>query len=200
VVGRSSTGRAGFFDGNVVITGSLTKGSGAFKIDHPQDPENKYLSHSFVESPDMLSLYTGNVLLDAHGQATVVLPAWFEALNRDFRYQLTAVGGPAPSLHIAAEIADHRFTIAGGQPGMKVSWQVTGVRHDPYAQQHRIPVEEWKPVAERGKYLHPQAYGKPAEMGVHYAPPSDPADPVASHVPRAAHAVDAAGEAPDGRR
>jgi hypothetical protein len=190
VVGRSSNGRAGFFVGNVVITGSLTKGSGAFKIDHPLDPEHQYLYHSFVESAEMLSLYTGNVVLDAQGQATVALPAWFEALNRDFRYQLTAIGRPAPTLYIAEEIADNRFTIAGGQPGMKVSWQVTGVRHDPYAQQHRIPVEEWKPEGERGKYLHPAAYGKSPELGVHFVRPLAPADasaaPPSQSVPYAA--------------
>lgn len=48
---------------------------------------------------------------------------------------------------------------------MTVSWQVTGVRHDPYSELHRIPVEEMKPEEERGKYLHPLAYGKPQEMG-----------------------------------
>ena len=180
VVGRggSVSGRAGFFQGNVVVTGTLSKGSGAFKIDHPQDPKNKYLSHSFVESPDMLSLYTGNVVLDAQGAATVGLPDWFEALNREFRYQLTAIGAPAPSLYIAEEVSQHHFKIAGGQPGMKVSWQVTGIRHDPYAEQNRIPVEEWKSAAERGKYLHPAAYGQPAEMGVHFVQerPHAPAD------------------------
>jgi hypothetical protein len=174
VVGKSVTGRAGYFEGNVVITGSLVKGSGAFKIDHPQDPKNKYLSHSFVESPDMLGLYAGNVVLDAQGAATVVLPDWFEALNRDFRYQLTAIGAPAPSLYIAEEISQHRFKIAGGQPGMKVSWQVMGTRHDAFAEKNRIPVEEWKSAAERGKYLHPAAYGQPEEMGVHYVQDPEP--------------------------
>jgi hypothetical protein len=173
VVGRSTNGRAGFFDGNVVITGSLTKGSGAFKIDHPQDPENKYLYHSFVESSDMMSIYTGNVVLDQHGEATVALPEWFEALNRDFRYQLTAIGAPAPNLYIAEQVAHNRFKIGGGQPTMTVSWQITGVRHDPYAIQNRVPVEEGKPQAERGKYLHPAAYDKPLKMGVNYVSQSE---------------------------
>lgn len=168
VVGKSTNGRAGYFEGNVVITGTLSKGGGSFKIDHPTDPKNKYLSHSFVESPDMLGLYGGNVVLDAQGAATVVLPDWFEALNRDFRYQLTAIGAPAPSLYVAEEISQHRFKIAGGKPGMKVSWQVMGTRHDAFAEKHRIPVEEWKSAAERGKYLHPAAFGQPEEMGVNY--------------------------------
>jgi len=134
--------------GNLAVTGTLTKGAGSFKIDHPLDPERKYLSHSFVESPDMMNVYNGNVTLDADGRATVELPEYFEALNRDFRYQLTAIGAPGPNLYIAEGVKQNRFHIAGGRPYAHVSWQVTGVRHDAYAEQHRIKVEEEKPQAE----------------------------------------------------
>ena len=157
-------GRAGYFDGDVEITGSISKASGSFKIDHPLDPENKYLSHSFVESPDMMNVYNGNVTLDASGEAWVTLPDWFEPLNRDFRYQLTPIGGPGPNLYVAEKVQDNRFKIAGGNPGLEVSWQVTGIRHDPYAEANRIAVEEKKPAEERGTYLHPEAYGE-AETG-----------------------------------
>jgi len=152
--------------GSVDIQGNLTKSSGAFKIDHPLDPQNKYLYHSFVESPDMMNIYNGNVILDENGEAWVELPEWFEALNRDFRYQLTAIGAPAPNLYISEEISDNRFKIAGGNAGAKVSWQVTGIRHDPYANMHRIPVEEVKPAGEAGLYLHPEAYGLTKEAGI----------------------------------
>lgn len=160
------TGYAGYFDGNVKVVGSLSKGSGSFKIDHPLDPENKYLSHSFVESPDMMNVYNGTVILDAEGSARVAMPDWFEALNREFRYQLTAIGAPGPDLYIAEEIQNNQFRIAGGSPGLKVSWQVTGVRQDPYAEANRIVVVEDKPEAERGTYLHPEAYGFGEEKGV----------------------------------
>lgn len=163
-----ATGYAGYFNGRVQVTGNLTKGAGAFKIDHPLDPANKYLSHSFVESPDMLNLYNGNIVLDKDGTAVVELPAWFEALNRDFRYQLTPIGGPGPNLYIAEEIKDQRFKIAGGLPGGKVSWQVTGVRHDPFAEQNRIVVEEDKPPWERELYLYPEVYGLPESLAVDY--------------------------------
>lgn len=159
VFGASANGYAGFFDGKVNIAGTLTKSSGAFKIDHPLDPANKVLYHSFVESPDMKNIYDGVVTLDANGQATVLLPAWFEALNRDFRYQLTCIGGYAP-VYIAVEVNNNQFTIAGGSPGLKVSWQVTGIRHDPYAESNRIAVEEMKPPAEQGTYLFPAGYGQ----------------------------------------
>ena len=81
---------AGNFEGNVHVSGNLSKGSGSFRIDHPLDPENKYLYHSFVESPDMMNVYNGNVILDEQGEAVVEFPEWFEPLNRDFRYQLAA--------------------------------------------------------------------------------------------------------------
>jgi hypothetical protein len=169
VWGQSTEGYAGYFSGNVNITGVLSKGAGSFKIDHPLDPANKYLYHSFVESPDMMNIYNGNVTLDADGEAWVELPDWFEALNRDFRYQLTAIGAPGPDLYVAEEISGNRFKIAGGAPGMKVSWQVTGIRQDPFANAHRIPVEEEKPVRERGFYLYPRLYGQPEQRSVDWA-------------------------------
>jgi hypothetical protein len=168
----SGDGFAARFDGPVSITGHLhvtgqiSKGSGSFKIDHPLDPENKYLSHAFVESPDMMNVYNGNATLDENGEAWVDLPDWFEAINRDFRYQLTPIGAPAPGLHIAEEVAENRFKIAGGPAGGKVSWMLTGIRHDPYAEMNRIPVEEDKPELERGSYLHPEAFGLDEELGI----------------------------------
>ena len=140
-------------NGNVSINGSLSKPGGSFKIDYPLDPENKYLYHSFVESPDMMNIYNGVVTLDARGQAWIQMPDWFEALNMDFRYQLTAMGRPAPNLYIAREINGNRFKVAGGRPHGKVSWQVTGIRHDAYANAHRIPLVVDKTGAERGKLL-----------------------------------------------
>jgi len=158
-------GYAGHFDGNVKITGRITKGSGSFLIDHPLDPENKYLQHSFVESPDMMNIYNGIVTLDENGQATVELPSWFEALNKDFRYQLTCIGGFAP-VYIAEKISDKCFKISGGKAGMEVSWQVTGIRRDPYANKNRVAVEEDKSPEEIGYYLHPAAYGLPEEKSI----------------------------------
>jgi len=95
---------AGWFHGNVNVTGTLSKGGGGFKIDHPLDPQNKYLYHSFVESPDMKNVYDGVVVLDANGQAVVELPYYFGAVNKDFRYQLTCIGGFAP-VYIAEEMS-----------------------------------------------------------------------------------------------
>jgi len=152
--------------GNLSVTGAIVGAVKDFKIDHPLDPANKYLSHASIESSEMKNLYDGVAVLDASGSATVSLPDWFEAMNGDFRYQLTAMGAPGPNLHIAQEISNGQFTIGGGQAGMKVSWQVTGVRHDAYANAHPLQVSVEKPEAERGYYLNPELYGAPAEKSL----------------------------------
>jgi hypothetical protein len=162
----SSGGPAALFVGSVTVAGNLSKSSGSFQIDHPLDPSHKYLYHSFVESPDMMNIYNGIITLDANGQAAVTLPDWFESLNQDFRYQLTAVGAPGPNLHVAQKIQNNAFKIAGGQPGMEVSWQVTGVRHDAWANAHRIPVEADKPASEQGSFIHPELFGAPVSQSV----------------------------------
>jgi hypothetical protein len=180
VYGQNEGGKAGFFKGNVTVTGSLlaTKvfakdgliGSAAqklFQIDHPLHPASKILNHASVESDAMKNMYDGVVTLDENGSAWVTLPDWFEALNKDFRYQLTCIGGYAP-VHIAQEVENNRFLVAGGKPGLKVSWLVTGVRQDAYARVHPLQVEEVKSPTERGKYIHPTELGFPESAGIHY--------------------------------
>jgi hypothetical protein len=156
---------AGDFVGNVQVTGTLSKAAGSFKIDHPLDPENKYLYHSFVESPDMMNIYNGNVITDGSGYALVEMPEWFEALNRDFRYQVTTVGQFAQVM-VASEIENGRFAIRTDKGNVKVSWQVTGIRKDAYAEAHRIPVEEEKKFDEKGHYLHPELFGHVGEPSI----------------------------------
>jgi hypothetical protein len=164
-------GLAGAFLGGGLVSGHLLVGGGLdvigtknFKIDHPSDPANKYLVHTCVESSEMKNLYDGAARLDEDGSAWVELPEWFEALNGDFRYQLTAVSGPAPGLHVAEEIAEGRFKIAGGEAGLKVCWQVTGSRKDPWAAANPFEVEQEKREEERGRYLEPGLYDAPEEQ------------------------------------
>ena len=154
--------RAALLEGNTEVVGFLAKSAGTFKIDHPLDPENKYLYHSFVESPDMMNVYNGNALTDENGRTVVELPGYFEALNKDFRYQLTAVGARA-TLWVEKEIDNNRFVVASDVPGVKVSWQVTGVRKDPFAEAYRVKAEVEKPADERGTLLHPEVYGQGPE-------------------------------------
>ncbi|MCD4689839.1 hypothetical protein K8S17_00090, partial [bacterium] len=152
---------AGYFESDVYIGGSLVTPAASFKIDHPLDPANMTLSHSAVESPDMMNVYNGNVVLDGAGEATVLLPDYFDALNGEFRYQLTCIGGFAP-VYIAEEISGNSFRVAGGEAGMKISWMVTGIRHDAFAENNRMVVEEAKTGYELGRYLQPEAHGLPA--------------------------------------
>ncbi len=168
VWGLSSTGYAGLFSGNVNVSGVLSASTKNFKIDHPLDPANKYLFHASVESSELKTIYDGTVTLDAGGEAVVQLPEWFEALNEHFRYQLTCVGDYAP-VYIAQKIRNHSFRIAGGKPGLEVSWQVTGIRHDAFATAHPLVVEVDKPERERGYFLHPELHGAGKERSIEWA-------------------------------
>jgi hypothetical protein len=159
---------AGFFNGNILVGGSVDSADISFPMDHPLDPANKYLYHSAVQSSDMKNIYDGNVTSDASGTAAVELPEWIEAVNRDFRYQLTTIGQPAQAW-IASKIANHVFIIRTDKPNVEISWQITGIRQDAWANAHRIPVEANKNDRERGFYLHPELYGAPQESGIEWA-------------------------------
>jgi cold shock CspA family protein len=163
----NNVGSAGYFSGTAEVTGNLSKGGGSFKIDHPIDPENKFLYHSFVESPDMMNVYNGNIVTDDSGFATVTLPDYFETLNRDFRYQLTVLGVFAQAI-VKEKLNSNKFVIQTDQPGVEVSWQITGIRQDPYANANRIEVEVEKSPEFKGQYLHPEAYNMPFEKGFDY--------------------------------
>ena len=99
------------------------------------------------------------------GEAIVELPDYFEALNRDPRYQLTVIGSPATA-YIARKVSDNHFAIKTSEPSVEVSWQVTGIRKDAFALAHPVIVEEEKAVADRGHYLHPAELGQPASLGI----------------------------------
>lgn len=161
---NGSTGaKAGYFVGNVDVIGTLYKSAGSFKIDHPLDPENKYLIHSFVESDEMKNVYDGIATCDANGEAVVTFPKWFEALNDKFRYVLTAVGCSMPDLFIKEKVNNGQFVIAGGKEGCEVSWQVTGVRKDAFALANPMDVEVDKEDIFKGTYLHARAHGQDSE-------------------------------------
>ncbi len=152
-------------------------GSKSFQIDHPLRPETHYLNHFCFEGPEPQNVYNGAVLLDERGEAWVELPDYFESLNREPRYSLTAIGAPMPNLHIASKVMGNRFKIAGGAPGNEVSWRIEAIRNDRWIQEYGYQTEQEKSQASQGKYLHPELYGQPKEQGIHYRP--EPAKPVA---------------------
>ncbi|RFA08825.1 hypothetical protein B7R54_05990 [Subtercola boreus] len=170
VYGHSPNGYAVYAAGDAIVTGTLSKSAGSFKIDHPLDPDNKWLSHSFVESPDMMNVYNGNVTTDAGGTATVDLPSYFGALNRDFRYQLTVIGDFAQAV-VSKEVENNSFAIRTDKPKVKVSWQVTGIRQDAYAAEHPIVVETPKSKDDAGTRLFvPKGSGAKAAQTAPPAP------------------------------
>jgi hypothetical protein len=168
---------AGLFNGDVYITGQIYIASAASQIDHPLDPEHKVLTHAAVESPEMKTIYDGLVTTNAEGYAEVALPDYFEVLNRDVRYQLTVVGDFAQAI-VARKVEGNRFTIRTSQPGVEVSWLVSGIRADAWAAQHPTIVERDKAPSDIGHYLHPQAFGKSRDEGMRSSRPSIATDKI----------------------
>lgn len=162
---NTAGGYAGYFAGATNTRGTNSASLGTYTIDHPQDPANKYLNMSAMSGPEAMNVYNGNVTTNASGEATVTLPGYVEALNKDFRYQLTVIGTFAQAI-VSSEIQKNSFTIKTDKPNVKVSWQVTGVRQDPYAAQNQAEVEQAKPDVERGYYRHPEVYGQPDSKSV----------------------------------
>ena len=132
---------------NIRATESIAAPSKRFVIDHPLDPAHKSLVHASVESCEMMNLYSGIAILDAAGEAAVTLPDWFQGLNDSLRYQLTCIGAFAP-VYIAQKVDGAQFRIAGGTPGMEVSWQIIGARADRWARENPLSV-----VVDKAKAL-----------------------------------------------
>jgi hypothetical protein len=160
-------GDAARFDGNVNVVGNHTvSGTKSFRIDHPLDPANSYLYHYNLEGPEPFNLYRGTVTLDATGAAQVELPDYFDRINIDVSYQLTAIGASMPHLHVSEEVEGNRFGVAGGAPGRRVSWQITALRNDVWVQDHGIRTEVEKPATEKGRYLYPEGYDQAKSQAI----------------------------------
>ncbi|MCB2219860.1 MAG: hypothetical protein KQI35_05635 [Bacteroidetes bacterium] len=170
IFGQSSSGWAGYFSGNVYVSGTLGKGAGSFIIDHPLDPENKLLRHNFVESPENLLIYRGKIQLDKNGQARVELPDYFVALSKENEATVYLTCIDVPFL-TAYQWENNGFIIIG-EPDRSVSWVVYADRDDPVIHELGRPVEEEKggdnKLCEKGKLLYPRAYGYPESSGRDY--------------------------------
>ena len=154
--------------GKVIVSNDFTAlGVKAFSMDHPLDAENKILMHAAVESNEVMNLYSGNITTDASGKAKVLLPDYFEAINKDFRYQLTVIGAFAQAI-ISKEVNGNQFEIATSIPNVKVSWEVKAVRNDERMKQHPFQAVTEKTADQKGKYLDPAAHHQPANKAVGY--------------------------------
>jgi hypothetical protein len=165
----SPSGYAGYFQGDVDITGSISKGGGSFLIDHPLDPENKLLRHNFVESPENLLIYRGKIRLNGSGEARVEMPDYFVALTKEDEASIHLTPVSIPTL-VAAEWSDgFENFIVRGDPNLEVFWEVLADRDDPVIHQLGMPVEEIKGPGnkhcDRGELIYPEAYGYPKSRG-----------------------------------
>ena len=141
-----------------------------FLIDHPLDPANMLLRHYSMEADEVLNVYRGNIQLDATGKGVVQLKSYAQAINTNFSYQLTAIGGAMPSLHVSQGVNNQgQFIIQGGLPNHEVSWTIYAERNDVYMQNRpelRNPEVAKKPF-NIGKYFHPQDYNLGEEYRIY---------------------------------
>lgn len=158
-------------NGNVAAAGSISAPAKFFVIDNPSDPANSTLRHACIESDEYKNIYDGVVITDGTGYATITLPSWMTDLNENFRYQLTVIdesdsGDPFMWARVVRKLdSSNTFTVRTSGGGMEVSWQVTGTRKDAWAKANAFtPVTE-KPATDKGRYLSPEAFDKPANMG-----------------------------------
>jgi len=162
----TTNGWAGYFENDVFIGGSVVAPAWVGQVDDPASPTTRWLQHAVVESSERVRTNSGTATLDSRGEATVQVPSRYPSLHTDHRYQLTAIGSPGPRLHVSRELdKSGTFAIGGGAAGQRVSWQLTGVRADPFARAHPLVTEQPKPSWRQGTYTHPELYGASADLG-----------------------------------
>jgi hypothetical protein len=144
--------------GAAYVSGYLTKAGGGFTIDHPVDPENKFLVHGFVEAPVMTNVYRGKVTLDANGTAEITLPGYYDATNENGDVTCSPVGQAMPGL-FPSEVVNGKFTLVGGVAGGKVNWTLLADRADKWAKENQPGTEVSKKEHEKGKFMHPHLFG-----------------------------------------
>ena len=141
--------------GNVTISGSLSKGSGSFKIDHPlpEMSDTHHLVHSFIEGPKADLIYRGSVALvdgaatvDLDAAATMTSGTW-EVLCRDPQVWVqnedgwTQVRGSISGSTLSIEAQDAACTDT-------VSWLVVAERKDPNIVGASLTDEEGRVIVE----------------------------------------------------
>lgn len=152
----------------VFSTGNTgASGTKSFLIDHPADPENRYLRHYSAEGDVPRNVYQGTVATGADGYAWVRLPDYYESINRDGLVQLTVVDSSNDFVmaKVTHDISSGKFQLRTSKPGVRVNWRVEATRNDRWVQHSQIDPEPLKPRQFRGTYLAPELYGKPDTEG-----------------------------------
>lgn len=143
------------------IGNSGASGTKSFNIDHPLDPENTYLRYYSAEGPEPLNIYSGTIITNPQGYATIQLPEVFDRINKDPRVQLTVddAGEDFVFAKVVGGVQDGACRIRTSRGGVKVYWEIKAVRNDLWVQRYGAPVDVPKPQEVRGGYQHPELYG-----------------------------------------
>ena len=150
----NAAGYGGYFEGKTHVQGVFTATTKTFKIDHPLDPENKFLYHNSIESPEMRTVYYGRATT-FNGVVSIDLPEWWTALNgadkTEYNYLLTPIGKWA-KLFISKEIENNQFEVSSLDGDCTFSWTISAIRHDDFAESNRVQIEEEKTQEEKDRY------------------------------------------------
>ena len=77
--------------------------------------------------PSAVGVYSGNVVTNESGDATITVSELVKNSTLDFRYQLTVVGQFAQAI-ILQKMTGNHFKIKTDKPNVEVSWQVTAIQ------------------------------------------------------------------------
>jgi hypothetical protein len=66
------------------------------------------------------------------------------------------------------KVNNNQFKIKTDKPNVEVSWQVTGIRHDKFADAHRVVPEVQKEKEYQGRYLHAAEWGVPDTKSIDF--------------------------------
>jgi hypothetical protein len=153
---NAGIGFAGYFTGDVHVAGNLSaSGTKPFRIDHPLDPENKFLFHTAIESPEIRNTYYGQAVT-SDGSIVIDLPRWWSDLNgvnkAEYNYTLTSIGKYS-RLFISKEIENNQFEVSTIDSDCTFSWQISAIRHDHNAENCGYQIEKEKTQEEKEEYI-----------------------------------------------
>ena len=144
--------------GDADIEGTLSKGSGSFKISHPLDDkkDTHHLVHSFIEGPQADLIYRGKVAL-VSGSATInidthstMTEGTFVVLCRDIQSFTTNETGWTA---VKSSVSGNILTIQAQDSSCTdtISWMVVGERQDPTIYSSSMTDDEGRVIVEKLK-------------------------------------------------
>jgi len=96
----------------------------------------------------------------------VQLPEWFWGSQHRLSLSTDRYIGEFAQAVVGQKINNHQFTFEPAHPNVEVSWQVTGLEPDAYAEAQPLIVEQEKEAKLRGFYICPELCGPPQEKQI----------------------------------